>query len=462
MNAGTYDASTFADRFFAMEAGRNLFREQDADGLLYWDLVRHDIYYSLWARCGGGAARAGGSEPRSGVSAWLRDAYRQLQAFSAERSVRSVSPRYLFITASRSPTESGWIDVVADPCIERYRANAFVLETFSKSSKYLRGEGGAFASIPRRAWSVDHATITSRVREAIGEYFQTEIPSGELIDVLVEGIRVYRDQLWYFERLLQASKPAALLVISNGVMKGCFHAARLCGVPAFELQHGLISRLHPAYSYPAGIDYSFLPFLPTALLTFSEFWSGLVNFAGTPKVVIGTQHYHQHARVESGVKNRHGLLVITADRYHSPLRELVWELARRRPDLPILYKLHPQQYDCIDGIRAEFKDCPSIQVCGSERSVAELFSVTDVLLTVQSTVVYEALQARLNVILMKQDNYHIHENVFELVHLCDDVQAVTNALDAIERGSVAQVPSRSFFDPFDDATLDRVLGRRPS
>jgi hypothetical protein len=446
------DAHAFTDRFFEMELGRGLFDVRDADGVRFWDILRHDLYSLLWAHVSGAAHAIRKSEPRHSVpKRLLRNALCALRMADVQRKIRRSRPEYLFLTTSRLSAADGMTDPISQPYLELLPGRCFVLETFSKTARYLRGAAaarGAFASIPQSARR-EHR-LGAAINEAFREYFDLQLDPIALNELIDGNLGAYQDQLRYFGRVLQTHRPTAVVMVANGILKGLFTTARRLDIPVIELQHGLISRLHPYYSYPRGPQYRELQMHPDLLLTFASSWMTRVHFADVPTVATGTDYY----RPRAGSGTRPGLLIVSADRYHPVLSAAAKTIAARLPQLPILYKLHPQQYDRAQAIGAEFRGHSNITVHAGARPISDLFTEVSAMMCIQSTVVYEALQVGLRVFVVPRDNYQIHEDVFEYVELCEDASLVA---DALERPSASKVPELSFFDRFDSAAALRVL-----
>ena len=60
-------------------------------------------------------------------------------------------------------------------------------------------------------------------------------------------------------------------------------------------------------------------------------------------------------------------------------------------------------------------------------------------------------------VVMRRDDYHVHEDIFEFVALCDDADCVVNAIKHSKASGARSPPS--FFDAFDAETLDTLLAR---
>ncbi len=453
------DARVFTERFFAMEVVEGLFDRQDSDGLRYWDVLRHDIYYYLYlVQIGRIPAVANTRRQRSRIMRWLAEVYALLHCRFVALRLRIRRPRYLFVTASRNRIGGDWIDVICDESVRHFGKEAFVLETYTSRSAYLwprnrHGVAGAVCRMPTDVRAVD-PTIADELALIFKRYFVEPVHVNNLRVLVEAGIRAYCQQARYFDLLPSAHAPEVMLVVASGVLKGMFSMAHKHRVGVLEFQHGLISSLHPYYSYPRHVRYEQLPpFFPGRLLIFADFWGEDLHFAGIDKISVGTDHYCKAAANTVGV-TREAWLIVTAARYHVALSALTRSLAERLSERKLIYKLHPQQYAHMDGIRREFASYPNVEVCAGEWSMEELFAQAGALITVQSTVVYEALQAGLHVVLMTWDDYQVHENVFRFCSQCANADDVIRAL---QKTIPTTLQDQTFFDRYDQSRVNEQV-----
>ena len=103
-----------------------------------------------------------------------------------------------------------------------------------------------------------------------------------------------------------------------------------------------------------------------------------------------------------------------------------------------------------------FKPYPNIEVIAKEYSIQRLLEKTRILITIQSTAVYEALQAGRKVILLKRSTYERHQDIFDNsnVHLVSNANDLTNAINApIDKNIV------EFFSNFNNEVLQAALAQ---
>ena len=259
-------------------------------------------------------------------------------------------------------------------------------------------------------------------------------------------MRFQNDKAHYI-RLFRWFKPKAVFLVQNGVQKGLFAAARQCQITVVELQHGLVDFSHLVYSYPKGIDTEYLS-LPSYFFVYSEFWKNRIHYPVKEIVIAGNT---MAARVETSPKI-YDLAIIAADIYMSELFVFLDELLDGNYEGKVCLKLHPNQLDEVDFIREKYKYCPNIEIIYTEISVKKIIAQSKAVLVVQSTCVYEALDAGVKVYILKKLDYMIHQDVFDhpLICLINSADDYLLGKDGIEKNG-NQI---KFFEPFDNLKVD--------
>lgn len=259
-------------------------------------------------------------------------------------------------------------------------------------------------------------------------------------------MRFQSDKAHYI-RLFRWLKPQVVFLVQNGVQKGLFAAARQCQIPVVELQHGLVDFSHLVYSYPKGIDTEYLS-LPSYFFVYSEFWKNRINFPVKEIVVTGNT---MAAQVETSPKI-YDLTIIATDIYMSELFVFLDGLFDRKYDGKICLKLHPNQLEEVDFIREKYKHCPNVEIIYTEIPVKKIIAQSWAVLVVQSTCVYEALDAGVKVYILKKLDYMIHQDVFDhpLICLINSADDYFSNRDKAGEGMIQE----KFFEPFDSFKVD--------
>jgi len=270
--------------------------------------------------------------------------------------------------------------------------------------------------------------------------------SVDLPAVLTEPLAVYFQYRGHFSRMFARHAPKAIVVNNNGLLKGLFAAARAHRIPTFELQHGTTSPEGPFWSYPMSIrsDHPGLT-LPTAFLTFADYWNTNTHYPVRHARSIGNRHLFQpHSPNNTG-----NLAVISAYMYQKELGELTRYLAARFPTRLFYFKLHPHQFKSLEQIKGEFAPHPNVRIVTDDLTLTQLFAASEFVVGIHSTALYSALQARKNVMIYRRANYFFLKDIIpysELFSSPDEAASIISDAHARFREK-ARAPL--FFAPFD-------------
>ncbi len=106
------------------------------------------------------------------------------------------------------------------------------------------------------------------------------------------------------------------------------------------------------------------------------------------------------------------------------------EIQKILQDTPVYFKLHPYQFGEKKNYEEKFKDFENLKVITNEWSVGELLQQSDTVFAVQTTAIYEALQAQKKVIVLKRSSYERQQHIFDHpnLHLVDTEEEFADAL----------------------------------
>ena len=258
----------------------------------------------------------------------------------------------------------------------------------------------------------------------------------------------------HFSILFARNFPKAIVVNNHGLLKGLFAAARAHRIPTLELQHGSTSPEGAFWSYPPSIrsDHPGLT-LPTAFLTFADYWKTNTHYPVRHALTIGNQHLFQpHSPNTTG-----NVTLISAYMYQKELAVLTRHLAARFPARLLYFKLHPHQFKNLEEISGEFASHRNVRVVTDDLTLTQLFALSDFVIGVHSTALYSALQANKNVMIYRRANYCFLKYLFaysELFATPDEAASIiSNAPTRFREKARAPV----FFAPFDADACRRAL-----
>lgn len=259
----------------------------------------------------------------------------------------------------------------------------------------------------------------------------------------------------FFISLFRRKRTKAIFITQNGVQKGLFSAANFLGIKTYEFQHGIVDKGHLIYSYPNVAFIEKQVNLPKYIFSFSDFWFKDVFLPDVNILPLGNDFFSK--RIEKNNQKSDIITVVSADVFGSLLSKFLTNSLNYNifKEYKIFFKLHPNQFSQKGYFKSKFASYPNIEVISNEYSIHELLEISETLLTIQSTAVYEALQAKNRVLLLKESTYNRHKRVFDNPNL----HLVANETDILKALST-QINERyavNYFSAFDENVLKEAV-----
>ncbi len=422
------DINQYTNNFFKYEVENDFFNEKTYDGLDYWDIVRHDVFYFLY-------------EPYKEIGKVSDSSKNNLSKLASVKTLLKLlfsKNKYIFFKASRNNGK----DIISKSYLQLLNDVIEIESIYIPNSNYL--------SIPNLYKFFSKKDEKYKIANLLSKKFGiNEIDINRFID---SRVTKFKNDYFFYKLLFKLSKPKIIFMVQNGIQKAMFKAANELVIPIIELQHGYIGYVHPAYSYPENIDIKLIkPFLPKYFFSFSDFWTQN-SFYPVEKVTLGCSFLE----FEQVTIKSEDIVIVSANIYHDFLKKIVLNIAPIFKDKKIYYKLHPNQFHHYQNIIDEFSQYHNIQVISNEISINDLFLKCDSTVIIQSTATYEALQNKVNVYLYKVADYETHQDVFEYVDLFDTSDDLIKLIQENQNTkSVKDTPT--FFEPFNKDKFLQVL-----
>lgn len=434
-------------QFLEFEKKHNLFELQDSKQTFYWDILRYEIYSKLL---------------------WRQNTYaptQQIKRGSFFKKIKrfgqfiklyfdSSPATTLFYLASRNKTEEGiFIDQNAQTVYQHLSKiqKTFVIESYDTNQNN-------YALAPQLIYRKFHKTVFfdfSNLLNTLEKEFGTLNFDQNLLNTILNG---YYSDITFFERILKNKKVKQVFVTQNGIQKGLFKAAKNLNIKTFEFQHGIVDVGHMAYSYPK-INYKENSVsLPDFILSLSPFWFNDLFIPNVKIHCIGNDYFYNPLnQCNESNENTNNILVISSKNIGMFLVDFIVNLASNKDltSITIYFKLHSNQFSEKMYFEEKLKSFKNIRIITTEYSIGDLFSQCSTVFTVLSTTVYEALQAKLKVIVLKKGPYEILENIFNQpnLHLIDTIDDFMEAFQARIDKEKAPV----FFTPFDKEAFLKLV-----
>lgn len=372
-----------------------------------WDTVRFEVSYALFYPASTNHVKK--RKSLSGIIHHGRFLFRYLIA----RFRRS---GFIFFSSSRFQNQRKW---QYDPNIEDvYRlveGRKICFETFLSTNRYQLPVIFDYALLVKHKLrnSSYKAKYAGRFPCYLTERIETEFGKRVDPDFIAGLMARFEIEKQHYTKMFRRVRPRAVFLIQNGMQKGMLAAARDCGIPVIELQHGLVDFSHLAYSYPPGIDTSKL-ILPAYFFVYSQFWKNRIHYPVKEIVVTG----NTAASVIEKAHPEYDLTIIAADIYMAELFSFTDGLLAAGYKGKICLKLHPNQGGETGFIRNKYKAYPEVEIIYTETSMKKVIAQSRAMLAIQSTSIYEALDAGVPVYILTKLDYKIHADIFEHPSVC--------------------------------------------
>uniref|UniRef100_A0A7V4KBJ5 Uncharacterized protein n=1 Tax=Fervidobacterium pennivorans TaxID=93466 RepID=A0A7V4KBJ5_FERPE len=204
-----------------------------------------------------------------------------------------------------------------------------------------------------------------------------------------------------YKRLFEKIQPKAIFLNCasyGGMNVVIIKTAKQMGIKVGEFQHGVITKLHPAYNYGTAVFTSewYKEYLPDYLLTYGDFWNEQAKIP-TKKVTIGNPHFwfnYNSSKVNNKVPSNIGkknktILIVSQWTVTDINVDLAKKLSRMIDDhYRIVFRLHPGEVAFKEKYQELF-NYKNIEV-NKSGDIYELIRASDYVVSVYSTTIFEA------------------------------------------------------------------------
>lgn len=449
----------FTEKFHTIETDNNFFQEKDDEGILYWDLVRYDVFYLLYRHvCNTELLKV----ENNSISKWsmLSSFFKNSIGLIKFKFISSKKFKYICFTASRNNgNDQNSIDIISDDILSEIKKDTLAIESFSKDnnkSDYVKIFDFGFLFEAYKHALKRKLGIKKNFTYKVCDILQKEIADVSLHSHIEKIISNYKIGNSYYKKLLKRISPETIFVVQNGIRKDLFAAANQLNIPVVELQHGLIGYVHLGYSYPKNFNSLNLETLPSVFFSFSDFWTNSTNYPVKTKIPVGNNFY---AKRILDSKKQYDITFVFANIYTKDLIAFIDSLLKEDYKGRICIKLHPNQFSEFEIISSLFHNYSNIEVISNKKTISQILSVSKSIFAVQSTVVYEALHYNVKVYLYKIKDYLTHNDIINN----PNVYVVKNAseVQVYDSYSFKKSEEDTIFSPFNKEVFNRFLDRRP-
>ncbi len=431
-------------QFLDFEKENNLFDLKDTRGTYYWDIIRYDVFEALM--------------PKNKVfipkkhNKKILNIFRQIMGF-IKLYFGHTSRKYLFYLCSRDrDIFRNHIDKnVFDSLKVLDNKNCLVIEShYNSKDSYFLPQNIYYRFFYKQEF-FDFNDVTKIIEQ---KYGITSINNEFLNRILNK----YYSDLFFFKKIIKNFNVKQIYVVQNGIQKGIFRAAKELGIKTFEYQHGIVTENHIAYNYPK-IDFlEEQVSLPNIIFSYAPIWFQN-NFLPNVNILsLGNSFLYKQLQQNAKKTPIRGIVVISADDIGKRLLEFLRneKLQKEIKNIPIYFKLHPNQFHQKHYYTEQLKNFDNIKVITDEFSVGELLENFNTLFTILSTAIYEALQSQRKVILLEDDLYNGDQKSFLEYSNFYIIKKVNDFISTLNTEIVTD-KNVTFFAPFDKEAFLNAL-----
>ena len=431
-------------QFLEFEKENNLFDLKDARGTYYWDIIRYDVFEALI--------------PKSKVFIPKKYNVKMLSIFGQIMGFIKLyfghtRKKYLFnLCSSDRDIIRNHIDKnVFDSLKVLDNKNCLVIEShYNSKDSYFLPQNIYY----RFFYKQDFFDFNDVIKIIEQKYGETSI-NNKFLDRILNK---YYSDLFFFKKIIKNFNVKQIHVVQNGIQKGIFRAAKELGIKTFEYQHGIVTENHIAYNYPK-IDFlEEQVSLPNIIFSYAPIWFQN-NFLPNVNILsLGNSFLYKQLQQNAKKTPIRGIVVISADDIGKRLLEFLKneKLQKEIKNIPIYFKLHPNQFHQKHYYTEQLKNFDNIKVITDEFSVGELLENFDTLFTILSTAIYEALQSQRKVILLEDDLYNGDQKSFLEYSNFYIIKKVNDFISALNTEIVTD-KNVTFFAPFDKEAFLKTL-----
>lgn len=195
----------------------------------------------------------------------------------------------------------------------------------------------------------------------------------------------------FYQKILKKLETKLAVIVTSYGKEDFIESAKALNIPVIELQHGVISKFHPGYSYP-GKQRTKRTF-PDFLLTFGDFWKRGISYpVDKSRVVpVGYPYLEVERQKHSQIHAKKQILVLSQGRIGDLISKFAVDMSKFATEYSLIYKLHPAEVRGWEERYPWLADSDVTVIDDNDKSLYELFSESTAQVGVFSTAIFEGL-----------------------------------------------------------------------
>lgn len=340
---------------------------------------------------------------------------------------------------------------VTDAFLENLKKSYYVYEDAYQGKHYspAKTKGLKYRDINyiKSLYPYDKYAYEAEIREVankITKVFEQELSvelrgtiKSELYNLILYSLENIFYGRKYAEIILNLIRPKAVIVtvyykVYNQTL---IETAKNRGIPTIELQHGRIGNSHAAYNFKQVRN---LQTFPDYIFVYGQYEKQIPRFPVPKEHIYATGYPELEKKAEYYKKNhkqqdKKVITFISSPVEGGIISKYAIGLAKKMKEdnFEIVYKLHPSEYNNWKKYYPDFEAMGIQVVSSNQHDIYYYLGNSDYVVGISSTVLFEAMQFAVNIIIIKEQDYMKSEAIYEnncatLVSHVDELYEIIN------------------------------------
>lgn len=237
-----------------------------------------------------------------------------------------------------------------------------------------------------------HNSEIKRWVDNLNNEFHCACSSREIEQIIDRYTSYFKFAVKYYKRVIKNFKAIVIVCHYEFQRMVLIAAAKECGIPTIELQHGILSEDHIAYNFYKQAKPQYLPDL---FLDYGQFWEEACNFKSfVPMKTVGNPLFeHCTSLVKEDETWKDTVVLYSGSGAGKRLIKLAEEFLRSDvgKSFRVIFKCHPKENSQWRDIYPELANSRIEVIADDSINVYDLFFKADYHIAGESTVLYEVL-----------------------------------------------------------------------
>ena len=430
------------DAFHRMEMDEQLFNIGKDIGIPIWDIMRYKVYIKYYYPEKERVVLFANSKiPYADYIKIISNVIRFMYRILFIKGENIVLTHSKFYNSSRKLFDKNALSIIrelSDNCLilEEHIGKNYEFDCLYDAKFFFRKIRNS-VNLPNKYYV--------KIEEALVKHLKNNIFSYS------EANKIYNDFIsdYKYYNVIFKKKHTKKLFIATGNPKAVLLAANNNHVKTFLLQHASILFDYVEYSYPQQILNDSNILFADIFLVYGEYWGKNINIPVKKKLTIGSN-------ISCGNKNiisDNSILVVSTIIHGGELKALTRELSTLNPEIKIVYKLHSNEYMLYNEYISYFSTSKNVLVLTDQVEVNKLIALSQLVILIISSVLYEALNQNKKVGVYKKLNFDssFNSNFKNNVYYFDSAHEI---LEILKKSVIAN--ETNFYDPINYSVIKKI------